>query len=357
MTAQELKVTLWIGLIIALRMLGAFMVLPVLTDYVWINLQNNKEFFSGLAIGIYGVTQAIFHIPFGLMSDYFGRKRLIYIGLIIFIIGSFIASFSISIFGVIIGRALQGVGSISSVILALLSDFISEQNREKSIALIGASFFISFALATVFGPIIMNNIGLGGLFGVIGFFGFIGLLIVYFIIPNENFKIVIYDKNFIKNAIFQTFQNTELLKLNFVIFFLHFLLVINFFIFPSIISKLGIARNHYWIIYSIILLIAFIFIFLFFYFLNKNKINQILLFCIGIIIFSEMTFFVLSEKLWLMMLGMQLFFIAFSIIEALLPSLVIKKSCNEYKGIAIGLYLTSQFLGIGFGGIIGSLVL
>ncbi|MEX9624795.1 MFS transporter, partial [Proteus mirabilis] len=184
MTPLERKATWGLGAVFSLRMLGMFMVLPVLTTY-GLQLQHATESLIGLAIGIYGLTQAIFQIPFGFFSDKFGRKSMIVFGLIIFIVGSLIAALSDSIYGIIIGRALQGAGAISAAVMALLSDLTREQNRTKAMAFIGISFGITFALALVLGPILTHIFGLQGLFWGIALLAFGGIMITLITVPNS----------------------------------------------------------------------------------------------------------------------------------------------------------------------------
>ncbi|WP_275384515.1 MFS transporter, partial [Xenorhabdus bovienii] len=185
MTPLELRATWGLGSVFSLRMLGMFMVLPVLTTY-GLELHGATEALIGIAIGIYGLTQAIFQIPFGLLSDKIGRKPLIIGGLFIFVLGSIIAALSDSIWGIIIGRALQGTGAISAAIMALLSDLTREQNRTKAMAFIGISFGITFAFAIVVGPIITHQIGLNGLFSAIAVLAGCGIFITLFAVPNTH---------------------------------------------------------------------------------------------------------------------------------------------------------------------------
>ncbi len=166
MTPGELRATWGLGTVFSLRMLGMFMVLPVLTTY-GMALQGASEALIGIAIGIYGLAQAIFQIPFGLLSDRIGRKPLIVGGLAVFVAGSVIAALSHSIWGIILGRALQGSGAIAAAVMALLSDLTREQNRTKAMAFIGVSFGITFAIAMVLGPIVTHSLGLNALFGTV----------------------------------------------------------------------------------------------------------------------------------------------------------------------------------------------
>lgn len=179
MTPEERKATWGLGTVFSLRMLGMFMVLPVLTTY-GMSLAGASETLIGIAIGIYGLTQAVFQIPFGLFSDRIGRKPLIVGGLLIFALGSAIAAMTDSIWGVILGRALQGSGAIAAAVMALLSDLTREQNRTKAMAFIGVSFGVTFAIAMVAGPIITHAVGLSGLFWMIALLALGGVIITLF---------------------------------------------------------------------------------------------------------------------------------------------------------------------------------
>ena len=184
MTPGELRATWGLGTVFSLRMLGMFMVLPVLTTY-GMALQGASEALIGLAIGIYGLAQAVFQIPFGLLSDRIGRKPLIVGGLAVFVLGSVIAALSDSIWGIILGRALQGSGAIAAAVMALLSDLTREQNRTKAMAFIGVSFGITFAIAMVLGPIVTHALGLHALFWMIAALATTGIVLTIWVVPNS----------------------------------------------------------------------------------------------------------------------------------------------------------------------------
>ncbi|MFV9996402.1 MAG: MFS transporter [Arsenophonus endosymbiont of Dermacentor nuttalli] len=353
MTPKELKATWGLGAVFTLRMLGMFMVLPILTSYGQ-QLKDASEFLLGLAIGIYGISQAIFQIPFGLMSDRFGLKQLIINGLLIFIAGSVIAALTDSIWGIIIGRALQGAGAISAAIMALLSDLTSEQNRTKAMAFMGISFGITFSTAIILGPIITHAIGLHGLFWAISLFALGGILIIRVAVPDSHYPIVNRETNFIKNSVKRIINNSQLLKLNFGIFCLHSLLMANFVALPLVIIDSGLPANQHWKIYLGTLLVAFVTVLPFVIYAEKrHRMKQVFLICISILFISELTFCFSNKQFWLIVIGLQLFFIAFNVMEALLPSLISKEAPAGYKGTAMGLYSTSQFLGVALGGIVG----
>lgn len=353
MTPIERKATWGLGTVFSLRMLGMFMVLPVLTTY-GLQLQHATESLIGLAIGIYGLTQALFQIPFGFFSDKFGRKPMIVFGLIVFIIGSLIAALSDSIYGIIIGRALQGAGAISAAVMALLSDLTREQNRTKAMAFIGISFGVTFALALVLGPILTNIFGLNGLFWGIALLAGGGIIITLFTIPNSENHVVNRESSFIRGSVKKVLFDAQLLKLNIGIFSLHTLLMAAFVALPLVMNAAGLPREKHWIVYLVTMLIAFITVLPFIiYAEKKRKMKQVFLFCILLLIIAQAILISSGSALWAIIAGIQVFFIGFNIMEALLPSLISKEAPAGYKGTAMGIYSTSQFLGVALGGILG----
>ncbi|RFY49249.1 MFS transporter, partial [Salmonella enterica subsp. enterica serovar Enteritidis] len=320
-----------------------FMVLPVLTTY-GLQLQHATESLIGLSIGIYGLTQAIFQIPFGFFSDKFGRKSMIVFGLIIFIVGSLIAALSDSIYGIIIGRALQGAGAISAAVMALLSDLTREQNRTKAMAFIGISFGITFALALVLGPILTHIFGLQGLFWGIALLAFGGIMITLITVPNSEHHILNRESSFVRGSVKKVLFDAQLLKLNVGIFSLHTLLMAAFVALPLIMHNAGLVNEKHWVVYLVTMLIAFISVLPFIiYAEKKRKMKQVFLLCIFLLIIAQAIFMISGTSLWLIILGIQIFFIGFNIMEALLPSLISKEAPAGYKGTAMGIYSTSQF--------------
>ncbi len=214
MTPGELRATWSLGTVFSLRMLGMFMVLPVLTTY-GMALQSASEALIGIAIGIYGLAQAIFQIPFGLLSDRIGRKPLIVGGLAVFVAGSIIAALSHSIWGIILGRALQGSGAIAAAVMALLSDLTREQNRTKAMAFIGVSFGITFAIAMVLGPIVTHSLGLNALFWMIAALATLGILLTIWVVPNSTNHVLNRESGMVKGSFSKVLAEPRLLKLNF----------------------------------------------------------------------------------------------------------------------------------------------
>ena len=357
MTSLEIRAICGLSTIFSLRMLGMFMVLPVFT-ICGIALYQTNEALIGIAIAIYGLTQAMFQIPFGLLSDNFGRKPLIIIGLLFFVIGNVIAAISHSIIYVIIGRALQGAGAISSVIMALLSDLVRSQNRTKAMAIMGINFSFIFTVAMVISPIITNKLGLNFIFWIIAFFGIIGILITLTVIPSPNITNIVNRSNtIIKSHLKKLFFHANLMRLNISVFCLHMVLMLNFISLPLIFQNVGLPLSTHWKLYLNLILLAFICaIPLIIYSEKKRCTKQILIGCIICFIITEIMFYNAKSHTMILMVGLELFFICFSIIEAILPSFVSKEAPIEYRGTAMGIYSTSQFLGGALGSFIGGLI-
>lgn len=353
-SVTELRSILMLSVIFALRMAGIFMILPILSIYA-MSLTGSNEYLIGVAIGIYGIMQIIFQLPFGLMSDKIGRKPIIIVGLIISAIGTEIAALTDEIWGLIFGRALQGSGAIGSVLIALLLDSVREQYRTQSMATIGMSFGLTFVSSVILGPIIANHFGLSGLFHIITIITILCIMLVIVAIPN-----VLYSKkndSNLKNTIKELqliITRLKLLKLNFSIFCLHSILILNFIAWPTMIIDLGYARDKIYQIYAIVVLCSILIAlpFIFFSKTQKHK-NKILYTSINMLFISELIMLFTKNNLWLFLLGMELFFIAFNLIESILPALINKESQEQYKGSTISIYAIGQFLGVGLGGIVG----
>lgn len=353
MTPEERKATWGLGAVFSLRMLGMFMVLPVLTTY-GMSLAGASETLIGIAIGIYGLSQAIFQVPFGLLSDRIGRKPLIVGGLLVFVLGSVIAAMTQSIWGIILGRALQGSGAISAAVLALLSDLTREQNRTKAMAFIGVSFGITFAIAMVTGPIITHAIGLSGLFWMIALLAVLAIIITLWLIPTAHNHRLNRDSNIVRGGLSKVLTNHKLLKLNFGIMCVHILLMSSFVAFPPLMEQAGLIRNEQWKVYLFTMLIAFVCVIPFIIHAEKQrKMKQVFQTCIILMIVAEIILWYSDLNLFGIILGIQIFFISFNVMEALLPSLISKEAPAGYKGTAMGVYSTSQFLGVAIGGSLG----
>ena len=353
MTPGELRATWGLGTVFSLRMLGMFMVLPVLTTY-GMALQGASEALIGLAIGIYGLAQAIFQIPFGLLSDRIGRKPLIVGGLAVFILGSIIAALSDSIWGIILGRALQGSGAIAAAVMALLSDLTREQNRTKAMAFIGVSFGITFAIAMVLGPVITHALGLNALFWMIAILATLGIVLTLWVVPDSANHVLNRESGMVKGSFSKVLAEPKLLKLNFGIMCLHILLMSTFVALPGQLADAGLPAAEHWKVYLVTMLISFGSVVPFIIYAEvKRRMKRVFLFCVALIVIAEIVLWGAGNHFWELIIGVQLFFLAFNLMEALLPSLISKESPAGYKGTAMGVYSTSQFLGVALGGSLG----
>lgn len=358
-TKTELHTILGLSLIFSLRISGIFMILPVLTIFAS-SLQAANEHLIGIAIGIYGLMQIIFQLPFGIISDKIGYKYIIIIGLIIFTIGSAIAASTNNIWGLIFGRALQGSGAISSSIIALLLNSVREQYRTRAMAIMGMSFGITFAISIISGPIITNIFGFHGLLHSITLLGLLAIILTCIVIkstPAHNYTINKKNNTSLLNIINDLKKiliNKQLMKLNIGIFCLHTILMLNFIILPKAMINLQFMPDAHWKIYGIIITIsACIVIPFLFYSKIKNFMKQILIICTNILFLSELIMLMNTQNRWIFLFGTQLFFIAFNLIEIILPTLISQTSSNEYRSTTISIYSIGQFAGVGFGGTIG----
>lgn len=356
MTPVELRATWGLGTVFSLRMLGMFMVLPVLTTW-GMALQGASEALIGLAIGIYGLTQAVFQIPFGLLSDRVGRKPLIVGGLVIFVLGSVIAATTDSIWGVILGRALQGSGAIAAAVMALLSDLTREQNRTKAMAFIGISFGITFAIAMVLGPIITQALGLQSLFWMIALLASAGIVMTLWVVPDSTTHVLNRESGMVKGCFRKVLAEPKLLKLNFGIMCLHIMLMSTFIALPGMLEQAGFPAAEHWKVYLFTMLISFVSVLpLIIYAEVKRRMKRVFIGCVALLLIAEIVLWGSGPHFWELVLGVQLFFLAFNLMEAILPSLISKESPAGYKGTAMGIYSTSQFLGVAIGGALGGWV-
>ena len=353
MNSIERIVALKVSLVMATRMLGLFMLFPVISVYATSDYNNTTPFLIGLAIGIYGLTQAFFQIPFGYLSDRFGRKPLLYIGLCLFFFGSILAAISTDIIYVILGRALQGSGAISAVLMAFLADSISEENRSKANAFVGFQIGLAFMLSLIIGPIIASIAGLSGIFWSIAILSVISLTIV---ISLPHTKPINYYRLSIEE--FKKILNPKLLRLDFSVFTLHLMLTSTFIVMPLILVEnniINMADN--WKLYLPAMIMSFVGMVPLIIIAEKlQKTKLILLVSITLLIISQLLFYELKLNFSIFLIILTLFFIAFNTIEAILPSLLSRIASSSKRGLAMGVFSTSQFLGTFFGGAIGGLI-
>ncbi|PNG29790.1 MFS transporter [Pseudomonas protegens] len=354
MSGSETRAASGLALVFAFRMLGMFMVLPVLATY-GMDLAGATPTLIGLAIGAYGLTQAVFQIPFGIISDRIGRRPVIYLGLIVFALGSVLAANADSIWGVIAGRILQGAGAISAAVMALLSDLTREQHRTKAMAMIGMTIGLSFAVAMVVGPLLTRSFGLSGLFLATGAMALVGILIVAFMVPRSTGPLQHRESGVARQALIPTLKHPDLLRLDLGIFVLHAMLMSSFVALPlALVEKAGLPKEQHWWVYLTALLTSFFAMIPFIiYGEKKRKMKRVLLGAVSTLLLTELFFWEFGDSLRALVIGTVVFFTAFNLLEASLPSLISKVSPAGGKGTAMGVYSTSQFLGSALGGILG----
>lgn len=353
MTPKERNAVLSLSSIMSLRMFGLFMVLPVFSLYA-LHLEGATPTLIGLAMGIYGLTQAFFQIPFGALSDHFGRKKIIVIGLLLFALGSFIAATSTTIYSMLIGRALQGAGAVGSTLIAFIADLTREEHRSKAMAVVGISIGFSFSLAMMLGPVLNQWISVPGLFWLSAFFAFLGILLLL-TVPHPP-KPTFHPETEVEPHYFSTLlKHPGLLPLNAGIFILHAIFTASFVILPISLETLsGLHGTKQWMLYLPILLIAFSLSLPCIVIAERRKLlKSFFLGAILILGLSEFLFWIFTTNLLISAASLLLFFTAFSVLEAFLPSLVSRTAPPKRKGTALGLYSCSQFLGIFVGGSIG----
>ncbi len=353
MSSSEKRATWSLASIYALRMLGLFLILPVLSLFAE-QLEGSTPALIGMAIGVYGISQAILQIPFGLMSDRFGRKKIIIIGLILFLIGSVVAALSSSIYGVLLGRAIQGSGAIAAPIMALVADLTQEVHRTKAMALIGLSIGVSFGVAITAGPVIAGFIGVHGIFWLIAGLSLIAIWVVRYQVPDPKQSKVHRDAELVPGQFFNILKNKELLRLNYGIFILHAILTASFVVVPLLMRDTDLLPAEHWKVYLPVFVISMAAIIPFIILAEKKrKMKPVFIGAIAALVLADLGLMQFNASLPAIIGFLWLFFTGFNLLEATLPSLISKTAPGDLRGTAMGVYSTSQFLGAGIGGGIG----
>ena len=348
----EKKVAFSLASVFGLRMMGLFMIMPVFALYGQ-HLTGFSPLWVGIAIGAYGLTQALLQIPMGILSDKFGRKHVILAGLLMFAIGSLIAASADSIYMVVFGRAVQGMGAIAAAVLALASDLTRDEQRTKVMAVIGMCIGFSFALALLVGPIVAEHLGLHGLFLMTAAFAILGMLIVQFFVPNPVTHAPKGDTSAAPARLKAMLKNPQLLRLDAGIFILHLTLTAVFVALPFVLVQAGFPKEEHWKLYFPTFIGAF-FLMVPLIIIGVKKKNTKATFQISLVImFAALAILALSGQFWSIAVAILLFFTAFNYLEASLPSLIAKFCPVGDKGSAMGVYSTSQFLGAFCGGMMG----
>jgi MFS family permease len=357
MEQQELRASASLAAVFSVRMLGLFMIYPVFAAFAR-QLPGATAYKIGLALGIYGLSQGLLQIPFGLLSDRIGRKVMIVIGLVVFAIGSAVAASSSSIDGIIWGRALQGCGAVGSVILALVADLTTEESRTKAMALVGMTIGSSFLVAIVTGPVVDGWIGLAGIFWLMTALALVGIAITVFVVPAPRRSRVHRDAQTLPGLVGSTLRNPELLRLDFGIFALHAMLTASFLVLPEVLPKtLGVTAREQWLVYLPVLLVSVLIMLPAIMVAERyRRMKSVFVAAIIALAASQFALAAAGQHPCVLVAALVLFFAGFNIMEASLPSLVTKTAPPGSTGTATGIYSSSQFLGIFAGGIIGGWV-
>lgn len=352
----EKKAAFSLASVFGVRMLGLFMILPVFAIYGE-QLAGYSPLWLGVAIGAYGLTQALLQIPMGILSDKYGRKPVILAGLVVFLIGSVIAALSTSIQGVVIGRAIQGMGAIASAILALAADLSREEQRPKVMATIGMFIGLSFTLAMILGPIVADAFGLSGLFWFTGFLTIVAMLMIQFLVPYSVSKAPRGDNVALPDQMVRLIKDPQLSRLNWGVFILHMALTACFVTLPKQFVASGLALENHWQLYLPTLLGSF-FLMVPFMIVAMKKQQEKPMFsgAVALLSIALLLLWILPAGLWSLVFSVVLFFTAFNYLEATMPSILSRLAPAGVKGSAMGVYSSSQFLGAFAGGIVGGFV-
>nr|WP_256325232.1 MFS transporter [Nitrosospira sp. Nsp18] len=354
MSPIELRATAGLAGIYGLRMLGMFIILPVFAFYAE-HLPGGVSYtLVGIALGAYGLTQAILQIPFGWLSDRIGRKPVIYIGLILFAIGSFVAASATDIYVVILGRVIQGAGAISAAVMALAADLTREEHRTKAMAAIGMTIGATFALSLIIAPALNNVIGVPGIFAMTGVLALLAMVVVFKIIPDPVISRFHSDTEASAGRFRNVLRNPQLLRLDFGVFALHATLMALWLVVPLSLRTTGLAADHHWQVYLPVLLLSMVLIVpAIIYGEKKAKLKQIFVISVAVLLASQVMLAYAFDSLWGTTLALLVFFTAFNLLEATLPSLISKIAPVGAKGTAIGVYSSVQFLGAFVGATVG----
>ncbi len=355
MSPVEKRAAFSVAGIFSTRMLGLFMIFPVFALFAEAEFDQITGLQIGIAIGIYGLTQAALQIPYGMLSDKYGRKPLILLGMLVFMVGSIICALADSIEMMIIGRAIQGMGAVAAVLMAATADLVSEQFRLRAMSIVGMTIGLSFTLSLVAGPVLANWFGVRGIFWATALLAVVGMLLVKFAMPDIKQQSFQREAEADPSQFSEILKHPQLLRLDFGVFVLHAMLTAMFVVLPlALRDSAGLTSTEHWEIYLPVMLLSFILMVPFIIQAeSKGRMKQVFVGAIATITLMQLAFGLIEQSFWTLFIFLLIFFTAFNLLEASLPSLVVKQSPADKKGTASGVYSTSQFIGAAMGGFLG----
>ena len=354
MTRAEKRAASGLAAIFGLRMLGMFLILPVFALYAEHLPGGDNHTLVGLTLGMYGLTQAMLMIPFGMASDRIGRKKVIIFGLILFALGSFVAASATDIYWTIFGRALQGAGAISAAITAMLADLTREEHRTKAMALIGSTIGVTFAVSLVAGPALNRVMGVPGIFALTGVLALLAIWVVKVWVPDPAASHFHADAQANPARLKDVLRNPQLLRLDFGIFSLHAAQMAMFVVVPVALKNSGLAADHHWAVYLPVLLGSFLLMVpAIIYGEKRGRMKPVFVGAVALMLLAQLGLAFGIGHFWGIVWALFFYFVAFNLLEASLPSLISKLAPVSAKGTAMGVYNTAQALGMFFGGALG----
>ena len=354
MTRAEKRAASGLAAIFGLRMLGMFLILPVFALYAEHLPGGDNHTLVGLALGMYGLTQAFLMLPFGMASDRIGRKKVIIFGLIVFALGSFLAATATDIYWTIAGRALQGAGAISAAVTAMLADLTREEHRTKAMALVGSTIGIAFAVSLVAGPALNQIIGVPGIFALTGVLALAAIWVVKVWVPDPADSHFHADAQANPAKLMDVLKNGQLVRLDFGIFALHAAQMAMFVVVPVALKNSGLAAGDHWAVYLPVLLGSFVLMVPgIIYGEKRGQMKPVFIGAVALMLLAQLGLALGIEHFWGIVWALFFYFVAFNLLEASLPSLISKLAPVSAKGTAMGVYNTAQALGLFFGGVFG----
>lgn len=352
MTPLERRASAALAGIFALRMLGLFLVLPVFAIEARRYPGGEDPVWLGLAMGIYGLTQGLLQLPFGMASDRFGRKRVIVLGLLVFAVGSFWAAAATDLASLLVGRSLQGAGAVSAAVTALLADLTRDEVRTKAMAMVGGSIGLMFAVSLVAAPLLTAWIGFSGLFGLTGVLALLGVAVVIWAVPAAPTPVRGQARGRLRNVL----QHADLMRLNVGVFVLHAVQLAMWVAVPALLVQAGWPIAQHWQVYLPVVLVSFLFLGVVFAMERRGHLKKVFLFSIALLAVAEVGLFwqsVGAPHAGGMAALLLVFFCGFNAMEATQPSMASRIAPPALRGTALGVFNTLQSLGYFGGGLMG----